>query len=170
MALVEALDTKVIDQKWLGSFAALDPAVLATTSAVMQSVATGQYAIAPFMALIVSDNAERLGAPVAFWYLKEGNPVVPTSAGVLAAAPHPKSAELFVSWLLSDSSQKISATLGQIGTLAERADAAGLSARNEAARAHRRPDAEGAQGVVRGAREVARQVARHRRSREEMAA
>jgi iron(III) transport system substrate-binding protein len=116
MALVEALDAKIINPKWLDSFAALNPAVLASTSAVMQSVATGQYSVAPFMALIVSDNAKRRGAPVSFWYLKEGNPVVPTSAGVLASAPHPKSAELFASWLLSENSQKISATIGQIGT------------------------------------------------------
>src|SRR6185437_5133900 len=114
MALVEALDAKVIDTAWLDAFAALNPATLASTSAVMQAVATGQYSIAPFMALIVADNAKRLGAPVSFWYLRDGNPVVPFSAGILASAPHPKASELFASWLLSETSQKISATLGQI--------------------------------------------------------
>ena len=116
IALVETLDAKVIDQKWIDALATQNPAVLASTSAVMQSVATGQYTMAPFTTGIVFGNARRLGAPVSFWYLKEGNPVVPFSAGVLASATHPKAAELFVSWLLTESSQKISATLGQIGT------------------------------------------------------
>ena len=116
MALVEALDAGVINQDWLNAFATLNPAVLNSTSAVMQAVATGQYTMAPFMALVVSDNAKQKGAPVSFWYLKEGNAVVPFSSGVLASAPHPKAAELFASWLLTDTSQKISATLGQIGT------------------------------------------------------
>ena len=100
----------------MDAFAKLEPAVLNSTSAVMQAVATGQYAMAPFMALVVSDNAKAKGAPVSFWYLKEGNSVVPFSAGVLATAPHPHAAELFASWLLGPTSQKISATLGQIGT------------------------------------------------------
>jgi iron(III) transport system substrate-binding protein len=116
MALIEAMDARVIDQAWLDAFAALQPAVLNSSSAVMQAVATGQYAMTPFGSLIVVENARRQGAPVRFIYLKDGHPVVPTSSGVLASAPHPKAAELFASWLLGETSQKISAELGQIGT------------------------------------------------------
>ncbi len=116
MALIEALDGHIIDQHWLEAFAALQPAVLASSSAVMQAVATGQYAMTPFGSLVVVENARHQGAPVKFVYLKDGHPVVPTAAGVLASAPHPKAAELLESWLLGPASQKVSASMGQIGT------------------------------------------------------
>jgi iron(III) transport system substrate-binding protein len=116
MALVEGLHAGIIDEAWLKSFAALQPAVLASSSAVMQAVATGQYAMTPFGSLVVVENAKNHGAPAKFVYLKEGHPVVPTAAGVLASAPHPKAAELLESWLLGTASQKVSSTMGQIGT------------------------------------------------------
>ena len=107
MGLVQALQGGAIDDKWVAALAAQQPAVNSSTSAVMLAVAQGQYAMAPFMALSVLENSRSKGAPVGFWFLKEGNPAVPFSGGLMKSAPHPNAGKLFLSWLLTDSAAKV---------------------------------------------------------------
>ena len=107
MGLVQAMQKGAIDEKWVAAFAAQQPAINSSTSATMLAVAQGQYAMAPFMALSVLANSKSKGAPVDFWYLKEGNPVVAFSAGLMKSAPHPNAGKLVIAWLLTDSAAKV---------------------------------------------------------------
>ncbi|MBN9035310.1 MAG: extracellular solute-binding protein [Rhizobiales bacterium] len=118
MGLVQAMHGGAIDDKWVAAFAAQEPAVTASTSATMLGVAQGQYSMAPLMAYSVLSNTKKKGAPVDFWFLKEGNAVVPLSAGLMKTAPQPNAAKLYISWLLTSSAAKIAAEqTGAVSTM-----------------------------------------------------
>ncbi len=132
MAMVQALAGGAIDDAWISAFAAQKPSIGKGTSATMLSVAQGQFAVAPFMALTVLNAAKAKGAPVKFNYLKEGNAVVPLSAGLMKGAPHPNAAKLFISWLLSPSGAKIAAEkLGSVGTMPGSPEPEGMPANHK---------------------------------------
>lgn len=102
-----------IDAAWIEAFAALKPTVAASTSAMLQAVATGQSTVAPFMPYALYRVAKAQGAPVEFWFMEDGNPAMPLSAGVVEKAPHDKAARLFVSYLISKAGLAAGPALGQ---------------------------------------------------------
>lgn len=117
LGLTQMREFGVIDDAWIEKFAALTPAINTSTSGTMLSVSQGQYSMAPLMVLSVYNVAKAKGAPVEFFYLEEGNPVMPITAGVMKTAPNPKAGELFISWVLSEEGARLLAKeTGSIGT------------------------------------------------------
>lgn len=106
-----------IDDAWVDAFAAQKPATAASTSAMMQSVATGQYPVAPFLPYALYRVLSAKGAPVDFWFMEDGNPAMPLSAGIAEGAPHAQAARLFSSWLISERGVALQEALGQISTV-----------------------------------------------------
>jgi ABC-type Fe3+ transport system substrate-binding protein len=103
-----------IDKAWTEAFAALKPTVAASTSAMLQAIATGQATVAPFMPYALYRVAKAQGAPVEFWFMEDGNPAMPLSAGVVDKAPHDKAAAFFVSYLISEAGTAAGPALGQL--------------------------------------------------------
>ncbi|MBW8638460.1 extracellular solute-binding protein [Hoeflea sp. WL0058] len=106
-----------IDDAWVDGFAAQNPSTAASTSAMMQSMATGQYPVAPFLPYALYRVLAAQGAPVDFWFMEDGNPAMPLSAGIVAGAPHADAGRLFSSWLISDQGVALQNSLGQISTV-----------------------------------------------------
>lgn len=118
LSLATLYEAGVIDDAWVGGFASRAPATAASTSAMLQSVATGQYPVVPFMPYALFRVIAAQGAPVAFWAMAEGYPTMPLSAGIVENAPHPAAARLFMAWLISDESAALQPRLGQVSTVA----------------------------------------------------
>ena len=108
------LAKKMYGQEWLTKMKALDPVVGANSNDEISQLARGEYAIG--LALPGGDLATRLikaGQPLkAIW---PDDFVYGSANGfsVLAHAPHPNAAKVFVNWWLTQDGQRFYADLGQ---------------------------------------------------------
>jgi iron(III) transport system substrate-binding protein len=81
--------------------AALDPLLSRSLADPLASVNNGERAIG-LSTVAIASNSKRSGNPVEVIYPSDGVVVVPQASAVLADAPHPNAAQLFVNFMISE--------------------------------------------------------------------
>ena len=106
--------------------------------------------------------AKAKGAPIEFVFPEEGLTLTPGVLGVVAEAPHPNAAQLFMDWFLSVPGQKV---YDEISSLNSPRDGCATTAGRHAARQGQVAVSEGLAGVPGDARSVREGLEQsHRRS------
>jgi len=78
----------------------------------MYALLDGEILVAGEMAGYAMIGAQREGKPIVGVFPKEGIPFIPGPVGILARAPHPNTARLFVDYALSREGQALFRDLG----------------------------------------------------------
>jgi iron(III) transport system substrate-binding protein len=91
---------------------AQDPRIYPTAAPVVADLMRGEISIAinPIASAI---EAIESGAPLKFVFAADGIPSPPESGGIVASAPHPHVAQLFMNWYTSKRGARAVAALGQ---------------------------------------------------------
>jgi iron(III) transport system substrate-binding protein len=91
---------------------AQDPRIYATNAPMIADLARGEISIAIDPNSSAIDQIES-GAPLKFVFPSDGVPSPPENGGIVATAPHPHAAQLFLTWLTSKRGAQAVAALGE---------------------------------------------------------
>nr|WP_319514580.1 extracellular solute-binding protein [uncultured Cohaesibacter sp.] len=106
-----------LDRAWFEKFAANEPIVSQANAQAIQAVASGQATVGIDVPLHFFKAAEAKGAPFGFIFPAEGVISIPLNAALIADAPRPEAAKLFINWLFSSECQELLAEIGMHSTM-----------------------------------------------------
>jgi iron(III) transport system substrate-binding protein len=109
---------QVLPRSYFEQIAALLPAILSSSVDQTQKVVSGEHWVSIGNAFRLTQTAKQTDVIIKAFYPKEGTPMLGVAYGILAKAPHPNTAKLFIDFLFSEEGQTLYAALE--GTIAAR--------------------------------------------------
>lgn len=116
---------KTYGEDFLRKFAANGVKIVSSTAIVGNEVAAGERLIAGAIDSWEVVFRDRKNLPIAITFPKEGVPVAPSPVGVVAGAPNPNAAQLFMHWMISKEGQQV--MMDEVGAYTARTDLAPLT-------------------------------------------
>ena len=95
----------------VSAIAALEPVVQQSSTVVTEGVTSGEYWLSPTFNMQTLIGLKATGAPIDFVVPEEGVWAVPGFQLLVADAPHPNAAKLWLEWLYSKEGQDVMASL-----------------------------------------------------------
>jgi iron(III) transport system substrate-binding protein len=102
----------LIDWPYLEKLAQQDVLFVRGNPDAVRMIASGERMVTPMLSLFNLMSAKKKGQPIDYYVLKEGSVAVQSAMGIMAGAPHPNAARLFMEALMSPEGEAVLAEGG----------------------------------------------------------
>jgi iron(III) transport system substrate-binding protein len=110
--LMAMMSKGLIDWPYLEKLAQQNVLFVRGNPDAVRMIASGERTVTPMLSLFNLMSAKKKGQPIDYYVLKEGSVVVQSAMGVMAGAPHPNAAKLFMEAMMSPEGEAVLAEGG----------------------------------------------------------